>query len=127
MIKRPVQVLMFLIMFLGLTVPEDSFGVLKPNLNAAQNKPAPKGAGTKPAAKAAGSKSSGTKSKAGKKKSKSKGKGKKSGTGNGKAAKAAAVKKIREAQKILDKAFGPKARNINRTLNQLNGTVKRLN
>lgn len=127
MIKRIVPVFMFVILFFGLTLPQNSNAVFESNLNAAQTKPAPKGAGAKPAAKAPGSKSSGNNSKAGKKKSKTKGKGKKSGAGKGKAAKAAAVKKIREAQRILDKAFGPKARSINRTLNQLNGTVKRLN
>lgn len=117
MIKRTVTVLVFGVLFLGLLVPQDSLETLKPNLNAAQAKPVPKGQGTK---------SSGTKSKSGKKKSNSKGKGKKSGAPKGKAAKASAVKKIREAQRILDKGFGPKARNINRDLNRLNSIVKKL-
>jgi hypothetical protein len=115
MIKRIVTGLVFGVLFLGLLIPQDSLEVLKPNLNAAQ---------TKPAAKSQGAKSSSAKSKSGKKKSKSK--GKKAGASKGKAAKAAAVKKIREAQRILDKAFGPAASNINRDLNQLNSIVKKL-
>jgi hypothetical protein len=106
MIKRIFTVLVFGVIFLGLLIPQDSLEALKPNLNAA------------------GAKSSNAKSKAGKKKSKSK--GKKAGASKGKAAKAAAVKKIREAQRILDKAFGPKAKEINRQLNQLNSIVKKL-
>jgi|LakMenE18May11ns_1017337.scaffolds.fasta_scaffold00310_3 hypothetical protein len=115
MIKRIFTVLVFGVIFLGLLIPQDSLEALKPNLNAAQ---------AKSAVKTQGAKSSNAKSKAGKKKSKSK--GKKAGASKGKAAKAAAVKKIREAQRILDKAFGPKAKEINRQLNQLNSIVKKL-
>lgn len=115
MIKRMVTVLVFGVLFLGLLIPQDSLEALKPNLNAAQ---------AKSAVKTQGGKSSNAKSKSGKKKSKSK--GKKSRASKGKAAKAAAVKKIREAQRILDKAFGPGVSNINRELNRLNATVKKL-
>ena len=115
MFKRIVTGLVFGVLFLGLLIPQDSLEALKPNLNAAQSKPA---------VKSQGAKSSSAKSKSGKKKSKSK--GKKSGASKGKAAKAVAVKKIREAQRALDNAFGPAATNINRDLNRLNSIVKKL-
>jgi len=115
MIKRIVTVLVFGVLFFGLLIPQDALEALKPNLNAAQ---------AKSAVKTQGAKSSNAKSKAGKKKSKSK--GKKTGTAKRKAAKVAAVRKIREAQRALDNAFGPAAKNINRDLNRLNSIVKRL-
>lgn len=115
MIKRIVTVLVFGVLFLGLLIPQDSLEALKPNLNAAQ---------AKSAVKTQGGKSSNAKSKAGKKKSKSK--GKKTGDAKRKAAKVAAVRKIREAQRALDNAFGPAAKNISRHLNGLSSIVKKL-
>lgn len=105
MIKRTVTVLVFGVLFLGLLVPQDSLETLKPNLNAAQAKPV-----AKPAFKS---------------KTQSKNKATPIYMIHAKA-KADAMRKIREAQRILDNAYGPGAVRINRALTQLNQQIDRI-
>lgn len=102
MIKRIVTVLVFGVLFLGLIIPQDSLEALKPNLSAAQ---------AKPAAKSQASSSALAKKKA------------VPVTEKHRIAKNAAMKKIREAQRILDNNFGPGAVRVNRALNQMNREI----
>ena len=111
MIKRIVPVFMFVILFFGLTLPQNSNAVFEPNLNAAQTKPAPKGAGAKPTAKAV--------AKPAVKKSNPASKNIQHAN-----AKYRAIQKIREAQNILDRSFGSGAVRVNTILNGLNRNIE---
>ena len=96
MIKQIVTVLVFGVLFLGLTGPQDSLEALKPNLNAAQSK-----SSAKSEAKKAGAPDYAKHARA----------------------KEHAIQKIREAQGILDRNFGPRAPGVNAIQNQMNQLI----
>lgn len=96
MIKRIVPVFMFVILFFGLTLPQNSNAVFEQNLNAAQTKPVAKSAVKRKVPPVVAKHAN---------------------------AKYRAIQKIREAQKILDNAFGPGAIRVNRSLNRMNHDI----
>ena len=96
MIKRIVTGLVFGVLFLGLLIPQDSLEALKPNLNAAQSK-----SSAKSEAKKAGAPDYAKHARA----------------------KEHAIQKIREAQSILDRNFGPRAPGVNAIQNQMNELI----
>lgn len=91
-----VPLLLAVVMFFGLIIPQDSLGVLKPNLNAAQAK-----SSAKSEAKKAGAPDYAKHARA----------------------KENAIQKIREAQGILDRNFGPRAPGVNEIQNQMNQLI----
>lgn len=96
MIKRIVTVLVFGVLFLGIIGPPDSLEALKPNLNAAQAK-----SSAKSEAKKAGAPDYQKHARA----------------------KENAIQKIREAQGILDRNFGPRAPGVNEIQNRMNQLI----
>jgi len=96
MIKQIVTVLVFGVLFFGLIGIQDSSEALKPNLNAAQSK-----SSAKSEAKKAGAPDYAKHARA----------------------KEHAIQKIREAQGILDRNFGPRAPGVNAIQNQMNELI----
>lgn len=96
MIKRIVTGLVFGVLFFGLLIPQDSLDAVKPNLNAAQVKSSAKSEAKKAVA-----------------------------PDHVKHARAKenAIQKIREAQGILDRNFGPRAPGVNAIQNQMNQLI----